>query len=359
MGDDTAILDGFDLSDYPTAASDFKLGNWHQATEGALSTACGSLAAKYSLCVVCCAEPEIARAASDRIARALAGRCSVTLLSVTEGSGMHDGAHSIVVPIGTKLSKLSLAAGHVTTDLVCICDPDIDVATDGCIAVFDAALAEHRLARAVVSFGVIQVRNASGLLGQLISLDKWLSHRILRPILWRLGVGITLPGQFLIISTDVLRSIDRRVDSYLDDLYLGWLCRHMQARVCRETCIVGYEATRASWLGLVAQRMRWMKGFMQLIRQLAHESRALPLLAVHFLAYHGVPLLLLFAACLVMSASPVLGIGMVMSVALALSGAARCRLCTSIIYVTAFPLVHLLAICLWWLPVGRTFLTRR
>jgi cellulose synthase/poly-beta-1,6-N-acetylglucosamine synthase-like glycosyltransferase len=267
--------------------------------------------------------------------------------------------HSIPVPIGTKLAKLGLIAGHVATDLICICDPDVEVAADGCIAVFDAALAEHRLARAVVSFGFIQVRNASGLLGQLISLDKWLSHRVLRPMLWRLGVGITLPGQFLIISTDILRSIDRQVDSYLDDLYLGWLCRNMQASVCREACIVGHETARASWSGLIAQRLRWMKGFMQLTRQLARESGALPLLAVHFFAYHGFPVLLLFVACVLASISSVLGISVVMSVAAALSIAARCTFPTAITYVVVFPLVHLLAICLWWLPVGRAFLIRR
>lgn len=321
--------------------------------------ASGETAATCSLSVVCCAEPDAARSAHTRVAKALAGRSRITMLSVCESTASLDDEHVIAAPPGTKLSKLRYIAARVTTEMVCICDPDLRVSPDGCIAVFDAAWTEHRLGKTVVAFGAVLADDAPGLLGQLIAIDKWLSHRLLRPMLWRLGIGITLPGQFLIMSTSVLRSLDKRLDTYLDDLYLGFLCRRMEASVCRETRIVGHEASRVTWTGLIAQRIRWMKGFVQLVWHLAAEPGALPLLAVHFLAYHGLPLVVLAAASALCLKGPLFALGALMGIATLLSGAAQCSLPAALAYVTVFPLVHLLAVCLWWLPVDRAFLSRR
>jgi cellulose synthase/poly-beta-1,6-N-acetylglucosamine synthase-like glycosyltransferase len=321
--------------------------------------ASGDAAAPCSLCVVCCAEPDAARMAHGHVAQALAGRSRVAMLSVCESTASADGEHAIAAPPGTKFSKLRYVANRVTTEMVCICDPDLRVAPDGCIAVFDAALAEHRLGKTVVAFGSVQADVAPGLLGELIAIDKWLSHRLLRPTLWRLGVGITLPGQFLIMSTSVLHGLDKRLDTYLDDLYLGFLCRRIEAAVRRETHIVGHEASRTTWTGLIAQRIRWMKGFMQLVWHLAAEPGALPLLAVHFLAYHGLPLIVLAATFAICLKGPLFAICWLTTIAIFLSGAARCSLPAALAYVTVFPLVHLLAVCLWWLPVDRAFLSRR
>jgi hypothetical protein len=50
-------------------------------------------------------------------------------------------------------------------------------------------------------------------------------HGIVRPFLWRLGVGISVPGQFLVASASLFAAMDAAVDTYLDDLYLGIFAR--------------------------------------------------------------------------------------------------------------------------------------
>ncbi len=326
----------------------------------AIEKAGGSKAISPStLCVVCCADPEAAQQAYESVARALIGRSCVTMLSVSEGTGRQQCESALAAPPGTKLSKLRFIASRVTTEMVCICDPDLRVAHDGCIAVYDAAWAEHRHGKTVVAFGAVEAECAPGLLGQLIAVDKWLSHRFLRPTLWRLGIGITLPGQFLIMSSSVLHRLNPRLDTYLDDLYVGFLCRRLKVSVCRDSRIVGHEASRVTWTGLIAQRIRWMKGFMQLVWHLAAEPGALPLLAVHFLAYHGLPLIVLTVTCALCLNGPLFMIGWLLVIAILLSAAARCSLPAAIAYMTVFPLVHLLAVCLWWLPADRAFLSRR
>ena len=146
-----------------------------------------------------------------------------TILLSETGSEQLGGVEVIPVPCGTKLSKIQRLADLITTDLFCICDPDIAIEKTACRIILQQAIVDMRAGKKeVIAFGIVEGRDDGTLLSRVVAVDKWLSHRVLRRFLWAAGIGITLPGQFLIVTPDLLRSLDPGVDSYLDDLYLGW-----------------------------------------------------------------------------------------------------------------------------------------
>ena len=95
-----------------------------------------------------------------------------------------------------------------------------------------------------MAFGIVQGRDDGSTLSHVIGIDKWLSHHVLRKHLLLCGIGISLPGQFLIISTKLLRALDPEVDSYLDDLYLGFVARTRGCVVHRVPVVVGQNGVR-------------------------------------------------------------------------------------------------------------------
>lgn len=211
----------------------------------------------------------------------------------------------------------------------------------------------------VVAFGVIDGRDDGTTLSRVVSLDKWLSHHVLRRCLWAIGIGITLPGQFLIVSPGLLRSLSPAVDSYLDDLYLGWVARSRKVRVHRLPVVVGVEEPRRGWRSLLAQRIRWMRGLTCLFGHLVPNPNAIFLLSVHFLAYHGLPVLAFLLILCSVIVNPVAALGVSFGLTATLSIASRRSFFTALMFLAVFPAVHLLATLLWWVPVSRSLLIRR
>jgi hypothetical protein len=318
-------------------------------------------AGRPSVCVVCCATPGSPVGTLVTLASAFANDAPATAIILSEEveEVSADGVQTIRVPCGTKLSKLRRLRDLVSTDLICICDPDLAVRTDACRAVLRRALDESAGGRDVVAFGIVESREDGTLLSGVIALDKWLSHRLLRRSLWAMGAGVTLPGQFLIVSRSLLDRLSPDVDSYLDDLYLGWLARQVRATVCRLPVVVGAEDPRRYWGSLLAQRMRWMKGLAALFRHLQPRPSAVGLLTVHYLAYHGIPIVTGVALALLALSNPLAALGVFVGLAALLAKCAKQPLRISCCFLVVFPMLHLLATLLWWVPVRRSVLTRR
>lgn len=309
--------------------------------------------------VVCCATPSMSCEVMYAALEALSPVAAVRAVVLSEFPDTFPGVETVCVPPGTKLSKIRRLAGPVEADLICICDPDMHLDAEGCRLVFGRAAAEIRRGVEVVAFGIVEGRDTGSLLSRVVALDKWLSHRVLRRALWGLGVGVTLPGQFLVVSTALLRRLDTGVDSYLDDLYLGWVARSRGASVHRLPVVVGVEDARATWRGLLAQRLRWMKGLARLFSHIAGQPSAAILLAIHYLAYHGLPILLLSSLAVFSVVSPILAAAAFFAMTILLSRLSGHSCRTTAAFLIAFPLVHCLVSLLWWVPASRSYLARR
>ena len=161
-----------------------------------------------SVCVVCCSTFKMPHDTIITVARAMQSLAKVRMILLSEtGEEKSEDMEVITVHRGTKLSKLRWIADLVETNLFCICDPDFTVDENACLLVLRLAIADMRAGKEVVAFGVVEGKIDRTLLSQVIAVDKWLSHRILRRFLWTFGIGLTLPGQFLIVSSSILHKL--------------------------------------------------------------------------------------------------------------------------------------------------------
>ena len=316
--------------------------------------------ARLSVCVACCSTASMPHDAVQAVAKSINSAAVVrtVLLSETGVESTH-GVEIIVVPEGSKLSKIRRLAELIDTDLFCICDPDLTIEEESCRVIHQQAFGDVRAGKEVVAFGIVEGKDDGTLLSQVVAVDKWLSHRVLRRFLWAAGIGITLPGQFLVLSPGLLRSIDPGVDSYLDDLCLGWLARRRGVRVHRVAVVVGEEDPRSRWASLLTQRVRWMRGIASLFGHFSSHPSAVGLLGVHYLTYHGLPILVMVAVISLTVASPLAGFCVFFSLAALLSIFSGRSFVAAVTFLGVLPVVHALATLLWWVPLSRTMLTRR
>jgi hypothetical protein len=311
------------------------------------------------VCVICCSTSSMPIDAARDVASSMSRIAKVEVLLLSDCNGTLEGGGVVKVPIGTKLSKIRRLAALAGADLICICDPDMRFDAEACVQVLERAVTWSRQRAEVVAFGIIEGSDNGSLLSRVVALDKWVSHRVLRRWLWECGIGITLPGQFLIASAGLLRVLDPGVDTYLDDLYLGWIARTRGVKVLRVPVVVGEEQTRATWGSLMSQRVRWMKGLARLFVHLLWRPKGALLLTIHFLAYHGLPIVMLLGL-VYLSTLSLLAAATTFSALVALMAWCSGRsLATVATFLTAFPLVHFLAVTLCWIPLSSSYLARR
>lgn len=343
----------------PLTATMPQAGAASLAEEGAEPLA-PSAETALSVCVACCSTTSMPHDAAQAVARAINSVAVVRTVLLSEtGTETTHGIEIITVPHGTKLSKIRRLADRIDADLFCICDPDLTVEEEACRVILQQAFADVRAGKEVVAFGIVEGKDDGTLLSQVVAVDKWLSHRVLRRFLWAAGIGITLPGQFLILSPGLLRSINPGVDSYLDDLCLGWLARRRGVRVHRVAVVVGEEDPRSRWASLLTQRVRWMRGIASLFGHFASHPSAVGLLGVHYLAYHGLPIVVMAAVVSLTVVKPLAGFCVFFSLASLLSVFSRRSFVAAVTFLGVFPVIHALATLLWWVPLSRTMLTRR
>lgn len=312
-----------------------------------------------SICVACCSNGTIPQSLPV-IIKAVGLRASVRAVILSETAFQPDGGFEVVkVPHGTKLSKIRLLSDSVDTDLFCVFDPDINANEEACRTVIQTAIENFRTEEVVLAFGVVEGMDAGTILSTVVAIDKWYSHRIIRPCLWASGIGITIPGQFFVVSSGLLGNFDSEIDSYLDDLVIGWLAWQKGVRVRRVAVIVGKEHPRSCWGSLLTQRIRWMRGIASLFGCLSRRPAAIGLLVVHWSAYHGIPIMGLVAIASLVAINSFAGICAFFILAAVISFYSGRSFRAAAAFLTVFPVVHLLATVLWWIPLSRTTLTRR
>ena len=314
---------------------------------------------EVTVCVVCCSSTSHSHDAIRSVCSALSPVASIRSVVLSTAADRISGVTVVQVPEGTKLSKIRRLAPHIEAKLVCICDPDLSVDETSCRAVLERAVAGLRDGEDVVAFGIVEGRNDGSTLSQVIGIDKWLSHYVLRKHLWSCGIGISLPGQFLIVSSNLLRALDPRVDSYLDDLYLGLLARTCGFAVHRVSVVVGQEDPRGTWGSLVTQRLRWMKGLARIVGNVWHHPAAIPLLVIHYFTYHGLPILAFSAILYAAMIRPISALVLAIAIAIFLARASRHSIWGVLTFLIALPLIHGFATLLWWIPVKQAILRRR
>jgi cellulose synthase/poly-beta-1,6-N-acetylglucosamine synthase-like glycosyltransferase len=136
-----------------------------------------------------------------------------------------------------------------------------------------------------IAWGYIGASINYGFMSRLIAVDKLLSHKIIRPLLWSLNIGISVPGQVFYINKEKFSRDLPQFDTVFDDLTIGICAKQYGYSIVRFPFYLGYEKPSCSLPVLAKQRIRWAKGFYQsLVKN--RRSNMLPYVLIHGIMYH-------------------------------------------------------------------------
>jgi cellulose synthase/poly-beta-1,6-N-acetylglucosamine synthase-like glycosyltransferase len=125
-----------------------------------------------------------------------------------------------------------------------------------------------------LAWGRIGAVAEPGLMSKIIAVDKRISHNLIRPALWSLGLGISIPGQVFLINRDAFNKILPSSDTRFDDLTIGMYSRKFQCSFFRSNLLLGEEQPSLTLRELVLQRARWGRGFAEVYILLRKEKMA-------------------------------------------------------------------------------------
>lgn len=203
-----------------------------------------------------------------------------------------------------------------------------------------------------IGWGKIGVSN-TGIVPSLVSIDKFFSHSILRPILWGSHVGITIPGQLFIIERGMFCDKLPPSDTFLDDLSLGLFVRKNRRTIIRQTThqTLANEEANNNFSGLLGQRKRWALGYASLL-QGANDIGSLALLIIQGAVYHlNWVLIWLILIALMLKLSLFASIAAFVTISIILAKYNIYRLMPALTYLLVFPFIHLY----WLYSVFRVF----
>ena len=141
-------------------------------------------------------------------------------------------------------------------------DNDITIDKDNILRFVDETInSKYDLA-----WGIIRTSQQTNLTEKLIDIDKLISHYIIRPLSWKLNIGISLPGQVFMLNRESYINILPKTDTIYDDLEIGACTKEHNMKIKYTKYILGYERPKNSFKNLLIQRKRWAKGLTETIK---------------------------------------------------------------------------------------------
>lgn len=192
-----------------------------------------------------------------------------------------------------------------------------------------------------IGWGHIGVSNY-GVVPNMVSIDKILSHNYIRPLLWDLHCGISIPGQFFIIRRHDYEKILIPDDTFLDDLQIGLITKKAKFKVFRPAIITGREYAKETLKDLFQQRKRWAKGYSSILKTAFRLStQHFSLVVIHGMFYHVLFPLLIAFTCMLSLYNPFITLLSYIVIAIILVNKNFRLLLEALLYPVFFPILHL------------------
>ncbi|MFN3734620.1 glycosyltransferase [Comamonas testosteroni] len=192
-----------------------------------------------------------------------------------------------------------------------------------------------------LGWGRVHSRRVSSLISHLVEVDKLLSHTVLRPALWRMHLGVTIPGQCFLLKAPCFQGRLPDTDTFLDDLSIGLHAAKHHLRYYYTQEVVALELPSYSVTALWKQRSRWATGFRQSLSCVTLTNQDRRLLWIHAFSYHLLPILHLVGLALLASLAPLACVAWMIALALIIARRKPKAFGAAIAYPILFPLFHL------------------
>ena len=242
-----------------------------------------------------------------------------------------------IQPRATKISRINQLLQTISCDWLLCMDSDIEP---------DAEILCDFLCKATESscdlaWGRIACHPCDSLIPQLVETDKIISHCFFRPFLWNLHLGISVPGQIMLLRCQTF--VDAiHYDTFLDDAALGIYMRQHHLKTFRQSVVLGYETPSPTLGILFSQRSRWAKGYASLLKN-NKTNRMLFYILIHGFAYHLLIPVFTILLCVFAFSCPVIMAGALLFFALILSWGRWYLFPASVLYPFIFTILHV-----WW-----------
>lgn len=192
-----------------------------------------------------------------------------------------------------------------------------------------------------LGWGRISSREVSSFVSRLVEVDKLLSHTVIRPTLWHLHLGVTIPGQCFLLKAASFRGSLPGTDTFLDDLSIGLHAAKHHLRYHYSEEVVAFELPSYSFVALWKQRSRWATGFRQSLSCATLTRQDRRLLWVHAFCYHLLPILNVVVLMVLAPQVPFACAGWLGVLALSIARHRPQALGAALAYPILFPVFHL------------------
>ena len=244
---------------------------------------------------------------------------------------------NIVTPQMTKYKRIKLLLKEARyNDILCF-DNDIMINKENIIKfIINCVNRDYSIAWSKVKAGKIK-----GFVPKLINIDKNLSHNYIRPFLWNVKLGISLPGQIFMINKQYFLKNLPDIDTVYDDLMIGTVVRKYNLPIYFSKDILGYEKPKENILSLIKQRVRWSKGLAETII-FNRKDKVLPYILLHAFSFNllWIPIYILIYHSFRMNI--LCGILIILSIAYSLTDNNIKNILWSFIYMIVFPFIYVI-----------------
>ena len=238
---------------------------------------------------------------------------------------------------GTKYSKILNLLSTKDYDYLLSIDNDIDANIEGLSDLVKVGIGDDY----DLAWGKIYTREANNLTSNLVKVDKLLSHNIIRPLLWKYNLGVTIPGQCFLLKASSFRDKLPETDTFLDDLSIGLYAAKNKLRYLYSSNVVAKELPSYSFSSLFKQRSRWATGFKQSLSCPSLKKQDKKLLFIHGFSYHILPLLQLSLLVYLLINKPLAFFALLICIAALISHKDIRSLGYALIYQLIFPVFHI------------------
>lgn len=230
-------------------------------------------------------------------------------------------------------------------ELIKICNSENILCIDNDITIYFNELKkfvnDFILGDSDLAWGKIKAKHTQGLIPNLIRIDKNLSHDYIRPFLWKMNIGVSIPGQiFIMKKKNFINNLPDK-DTVYDDLTLGMIARKCNLKVYYSKSTLGEELPKENFTNLIIQRKRWAKGFAQSI-ETSKNIGMLKFVIIHGFMYHLLWIVYYLILILIGMKSKEISIIFFLLVGIFLAEFSLKDFFYAILYMIIFPLVHVI-----------------
>lgn len=241
-----------------------------------------------------------------------------------------------VTPQMTKYKRIQILLNEAKFDDILCLDNDITPSATNILAFVKICLDKEYS----IAWGKIKAKKIKGFIPKLIDIDKNLSHNYIRPILWNLNLGISLPGQIFMINKKYLENKLPNVDTVYDDLMIGATVCKNKYPVYFSKEILGHEKPKENIKELLKQRIRWAKGLAETIMY-NKGNKILWYILLHGFSFNLLWLPIYMIIFELFNINFILGLIVIMTISVFLAEKKLKKIVWAIMYMLIFPFVYI------------------